>query len=323
MSGPAIAVAVASHERPLRLRWLLNALAEQTLDRERFEVVVCHDSRGPETDRLLAEHPLAVAGVLRGLSLPAANNPPGRQRNVAWRASAAPIIAFTDDDCRPPPQWLERLLAAAQAHPAAIVQGTTRPDPDERALLHACAHSHSQDIDPPVAWAQTCNMAYPRDVLEHLGGFDERFEGGEDTDLACRALAAGAALMAAPEAVTYHAVEPRSLVGAARASWRWRHLPELVARHPQLRGTGSVGRHFWKPAHARLAWAVAAGVLTRRPLLTALALVPWAAQRLPSYGASPRGRLRATAELPGRALLDLAELTALAVGSVRARTLFL
>ena len=41
--GPDLTVAVASHERPLRLRWLLNALEEQTLERARFEVVVCHD----------------------------------------------------------------------------------------------------------------------------------------------------------------------------------------------------------------------------------------------------------------------------------------
>ena len=33
---PEIAVVVPSHDRPLRLRWLLNALEEQTLDRSRW-----------------------------------------------------------------------------------------------------------------------------------------------------------------------------------------------------------------------------------------------------------------------------------------------
>ena len=41
--APEIAVVVASHDRPLRLRWLLEALADQTLARYRFEVVVAHD----------------------------------------------------------------------------------------------------------------------------------------------------------------------------------------------------------------------------------------------------------------------------------------
>ncbi len=55
---PEISVVVASHDRPYRLRWLLNALEEQTLDRDRWEVIVAHDSRGPETEALLREHPL-------------------------------------------------------------------------------------------------------------------------------------------------------------------------------------------------------------------------------------------------------------------------
>ena len=63
--GPRISVVVPSHDRPLRLRWLLNALQEQTLDRALWEVVVGHDSAGPETAELLRTHPLAQVPVLR------------------------------------------------------------------------------------------------------------------------------------------------------------------------------------------------------------------------------------------------------------------
>ena len=55
---------MASRDRAIRLRWLLNALEEQTLPAERWEVVVAHDSIGPETEQLLRSHPLAEAGVL-------------------------------------------------------------------------------------------------------------------------------------------------------------------------------------------------------------------------------------------------------------------
>lgn len=64
MTGPELSVVVPSHERPLRLRWLLNALEEQSLRRKRFEVVVAHDS-GPATHEVLAGHPLARTGMLR------------------------------------------------------------------------------------------------------------------------------------------------------------------------------------------------------------------------------------------------------------------
>src|SRR4051794_8104033 len=131
VEGPApdVTVAVPSHERPLRLRWLLNALEEQTLPRSKWEIVVVHDCVGEETEELLQEHPLARDGILRHFRLPAGTGVPSRQRNVAWRGARAPLIAFTDDDCRPDPDWLARLLETAERHPGAIVQGATRPDP--------------------------------------------------------------------------------------------------------------------------------------------------------------------------------------------------
>src|SRR5215208_455548 len=85
-----ISVVVPSHERPLRLRWLLNALEEQTLDRARWELVVVHDCRGEATAELLRTHPLAAAGVLRTRRLPEGTGTPARQRNVGWRMARAP-----------------------------------------------------------------------------------------------------------------------------------------------------------------------------------------------------------------------------------------
>src|SRR4051794_39793601 len=124
---PRLTVAVASHERPLRLRWLLNALEEQTLAREDFEVVVCFDDAGEESARLLAEHPLGV----RALRLAPGTGRPSRQRNAAWRAASAPAVLFTDDDCRPPADWLARAPEAIDRAPGAGVQGGGRPDPHE------------------------------------------------------------------------------------------------------------------------------------------------------------------------------------------------
>jgi GT2 family glycosyltransferase len=330
VTGPAssrraaaeIAVVVPSHDRPIRLRWLLNALEEQTLARDRFEVVVAHDS-GEDTEELLREHPLARAGVLRHLRFEPGPGPAAK-RNAAWREVCAPLVAFTDDDCRPPAGWLERALDAAHRHPGAVVQGATEPDPDEANLLHRAAHVLTQRIDPPDPWAQTCNIVYPRELLERLGGFDEAFPvaAGEDTDLALRARAAGAELAPAPDVLTYHAVEPVTLPAALRQAWRWRDMPYLAAKHPELRRQVPLGV-FWKPEHGWILLA-AAGLLAARRHPTALALaVPWARTRMPPYGRGPRARLRAIAELPGRAAEDAAGVAALAAGSARHRTLFL
>jgi GT2 family glycosyltransferase len=318
--SPEIAVAVASHDRPLRLRWLLNALEEQTLAPERFEVVVAHDSRGPETEELLRTHPLAARGTLRHLTLPPAEGP-ARNRNASWRAARAPIVAFTDDDCRPPPEWLERALAAARRRPGAIVQGTTLPDPEEADHLWAAPHPLTQRIVPPTPWVETCNVVYPRAVLERLGGFaeDAGLVVGEDTDLALRAQRNGIALVPAPEVLTWHAVEPASLVARVRWARRWGRLPALARRNPEFR-RHLVGGVFWKREHARAALGLAGLALARRRPAAALLALPWVAGARPTYGAGARGVARSLSEVPGRMAIDVAELAVLAWGSVRHRS---
>ncbi|MCW2968243.1 MAG: glycosyltransferase family 2 protein, partial [Solirubrobacteraceae bacterium] len=77
MSGPEIAVVVPAHGRPLRLRWLLNALAEQTLERSRFEILIAAEQ--PKLLELAAAHPVGARAVNAPGSGPAA------RRNAAWR----------------------------------------------------------------------------------------------------------------------------------------------------------------------------------------------------------------------------------------------
>jgi glycosyltransferase involved in cell wall biosynthesis len=321
MGAPEISVVVPSHDRPLRLRWLLNALQDQTLANNRWEVVVGHDSAGPETDELLEGHPLTREGSVRVVRQPPGSAPPGANRNAAWRAAGAPVIAFTDDDCRPSPDWLERALELARANPGAIVQGATVPDPVEAALLHA-PHWHTQRISPPSRSAEACNIVYPREVLELTGGFDEGLYYVEDTELFVRASEAGAELVGAPDLLTYHAVVPLTLAGKLRDSWRWQDLPEVVRRHPRLRNEFTLWL-FWKPVHVWLPLALLGALLGRRRSLLGLLALPYLMHALPYHGHDPRGRLRALLELPARVLVDLAEIAALARGSARHRTLFL
>jgi glycosyltransferase involved in cell wall biosynthesis len=325
-----VSIVVPSRDRPLRLRWLLNALAEQTLDRDQWEVIVAHDSVGPETEQLLRSHPLAAAGVLTHLTYPPATCGPALKRNAGWQAARAPLVAFTDDDCRPPSDWVANVLAAAHVHPGAIVQGATEIDPDELVIKQHAPHARTQQVAPDTPqgfWAQTCNIAYPVAALQLTGGFDESLPSaaGEDTDLAIRARAAGVEYVAAPQVLTYHCVEPAGVQARVRESWRWQHLPFLTRRHPELRGRYAGHGYFWKPQHVRVPFLLAGlvAVARRRPLLGLLLSLPWAAGSLPAYGSSARGRARALSELPGHAVIDVAEFAALARGSIRHRSLLL
>lgn len=321
MNAPPLAsVVVASHARPLRLRWLLNALEEQTLAGP-WEVVVVHDYDAETAERVIERHPLTGAGRLRHLAIEPGTGSPSRQRNLGWRAARAELVAFTDDDCRPEPGWLEELLAVGRTAPGAVVQGATRPDPLEHDVL-AAPHVRTLSIDPVGPYAQTCNILYPRELLEALEGFDERAIAGEDVGLSRGALARGRKIVAAPEAVVGHAIESHTLPGILRQNLKWRHLAYLVKRHPEFRSELVLGV-FWDSDHLRVtvaAVAVMAG--RRRPILRALAL-PYLASALSRRGPGWRARGTALAELPGQTIRQLAEVAGLAAGSARHRTLVL
>jgi len=301
----------------LRLRWLLNALEEQTLDP--FEVVVVHDYDPATTARILDDHPLA--GRLRHHAIAPGTGSPARQRNLGWRDARAPLVAFTDDDCRPEPGWLEGLLAVAEPNPGRVVQGGTRPDPLEHDVL-AAPHVRTLEVDPPGRFAQTCNILYPRELLERLGGFDEVAVTGEDLDLSLRARAAGAPVVAAPGAVVNHAIEALTLPGMVRSAFKWQYLAYVLSKHPGLRRECVLGV-FWEPEHLEvlLALAGAAGALRRPPL--ALLALPWLRRAGRRRGPGLTERIVAAAELPGQAVQELAEVATMAAGSARFRTFVL
>jgi len=317
MSVPEIAVVVASHDRSLRLRWLLNALEEQTFD-EPWELVIVHDYDPPTSERVIERHPIAGQRSVRAMH---GDGGPGRRRNTGWRAARGELVAFIDDDCRAEPDWLERLVAIARQHPGHVIQGRTRPDPFEEQVLKA-PHVRTLDIVPVNSYRETCNILYPRELLERLEGFDERAITGEDVDLSLRALAAGAPIKAAPDALAYHAIESFTLPGILRVNLKWRHLAYLVKRHPELRSEFPFGI-FWDEEHM-LVTAAAVGVLgaSRHPWLLALA-APYVRKASRRRGRGRRARALALAELPGQATRQLAEVLGMAAGSVRHRTLLL
>jgi GT2 family glycosyltransferase len=320
-AAPEVSVVVPSHDRPARLARLLDALAGQSLERERWEVVVAHDSSGPETEELLRGHHLAKDGTLRQLSFPPGSGAAAAKRNAGWRASRGELVVFTDDDCRPPEEWLERLLVAYRAHPGAIVQGKTRPDPEESELLTTPWY-HSQALDPPTAWAEMCNIAYPRALLDRLGGLAEELTTGEDTDLAWRGIELGAAYVGADDALTYHCVERVAWRKAVRGARRWHDLPEAPRRHPAMRRHLPL-RVFSQPSHLLLVLALGGLALERRtPLALALSL-PYVLYSMPGRGHDPRARFQALTELAAVATIDACELAVLARASVKHRSLLL
>ena len=162
--------------------------------------------------------------------------------------------------------------------PGAFLQGRTEPDPQEAHELWGLARSLIAMGDSP--WNETCNMAYPRELLERLDGFDESYlgAGGEDTDLALRALESGARKLYVDDALVWHAVHTRNFRQTIRDGFRLPETPQVLARHPQLRAALPFGIFY--RAHGLFLLALA-GLLTRRPLI-ALAMSDAVPRALPA-----------------------------------------
>jgi GT2 family glycosyltransferase len=271
--APEISVVVATRGRTERLGMLLDSLAAQTLPAERFEAIVVIDGPDPASERAVRER--QGGGLVLRLIARERSGGPAAARNQGWRAAAAPLVAFTDDDCEATPQWLAELLAAATDHPGTLIQGPTLPNPRE-------AHrdgpfARSKEITEAGSWFQTCNIAYPRALLERLEGFDERFTeaAGEDVDLGWRALEVGAGTGFRPAAVVHHAVEEIGPLGYLRLARRGADSAWMYRRHPELRRREAYRHVFWKRSHARLLLALAGLLLARRFPPAALLAVPY------------------------------------------------
>jgi GT2 family glycosyltransferase len=313
---PQISVVVPTRDRPTRLAALLRALRAQTLDPGRWEAVVVDDASGPQTAAVLERErgPLRLR-VLR----PDRPGGPAAARNAGWRAAAAPVVAFTDDDCAPTPDWLEALLAASRQAPGAVVQGPTRPDPRE--VADWGPFSHTLRASGPGPWFETSNILYPRELLERLGGFDVKtFRlAGDDTDLGWRARSAGAPAVYEPRAVMHHAVVHLGPLHKLKLAARWSDAVANFARHPELR-RHLWGGMFWRPSHYLLLRTLVALCLPRvlRPLQLVLLLryARFLVARAPDEHGSP---LLA----PYYVAWDAAELWGILRGALRYRVLVL
>jgi GT2 family glycosyltransferase len=315
-ADPLVSVVVSTFNRPARLTRLLEALRGQTLDAERFEVIVVDNGSEPETARVLGDELAAKRLALRCVRHPITLGP-AAGRNAGWRLAEAPLVAFTDDDCRPTPGWLEAMVAACAEHPGAVLQGPTRPDPAERDCEGWLSHTvRIESLGPQY---ETCNIGYPRALLERLGGFDESLglrPAGEDTDLAWRAIESGAPTVFVPAAVVLHAVERVGARGRLAIAGRWGPVVRVLAAHPGSRAMLYRGR-FWNVWHYLL-WRsllVAAGPRWLRRLVLARHLMTLR-RRAREEGAGSAG-------IAFLLVHDAVECGAIACAAIRYRTLVL
>jgi len=274
MKEPDFSLILATVGRTDELTRLFDSFAAQTF--KNFEVIVVDqnvDGRlGPHIDRAKS---LGIA--VRHLK----HHPPNlaAARNVGIDAARGRWIGFPDDDCWYGPGVLEHIANrfSQDDKPGGVIVRWVEQDeqPSHAATLSWARSKAFRDIA-----VSSITLFCDRELFLKIGGFDSRlgvgqwFGAGEETDLAMRALRAGALIAYEPHGEVHHAVG----TGRPRAD---QHACESM-RH-RARGTGALYAKHRLPA-----WVIFRGLTA--PVLRPLLRGTFGAELALGY-ATARGRL--------------------------------
>jgi glucosyl-dolichyl phosphate glucuronosyltransferase len=207
-----VSVVIGTYNRAHLLKGTLEALASQAVpDSLKWDIVVVDNNSLDTTAQVVTAFSKTTATPVRYVF----EAEPGvsRARNRGIREARGSIIAFTDDDVLPAPDWIAQLVVAIDRWKAHGVGGRILPQWETAppAWLtdnqYLCNRLAIMDFDSsrllalpveaqPQVWG--ANMAFRRELLERVGGFDPQLGGlgkklfrGEETDLIKRALGLG------------------------------------------------------------------------------------------------------------------------------------
>jgi glycosyltransferase involved in cell wall biosynthesis len=137
----------------------------------------------------------------------------GRARNAGIRAARGALLAFTDDDCYPAIDYVDRVVDAFADPDRGFIGGRILLYDAEDHPITVRVDAAAIPIPPrsvvPAGLVQGANMAFRREVLARIGGFDDALGPGtpfcnDDVDAVARASAAGFAGSYVPEPVVHH-----------------------------------------------------------------------------------------------------------------------
>jgi glycosyltransferase involved in cell wall biosynthesis len=187
-----------------RLARCLAALEAQTYPRSRFEIIVVDNGSTDHLPAVAAQFP-----QVRFLSEPTPGSYAARNTGVA--AATGDVIAFTDADCLPAPDWLANgVEALARADGCGLLAGminVTAESADRPTISELYDSIFDFDQARFIARSRfgcTANVITPANVLRQVGGFDGRMRSVGDRDLGNRIAAAGYQVLFAPEVVVSH-----------------------------------------------------------------------------------------------------------------------
>jgi len=198
---PKVSVVVCAYNAESTMNACLDSL--QRLRYPAYEMIVVNDGSRDRTGEIAEQYEgvQVIHQVNKGLSA---------ARNVGIANSRGDIVAFTDSDCVVDPDWLYYLVATFLSSGLPAVGGPNLPPPEDSFVASCVAASPGGPLhvlldDEEAEHIPGCNMAFRREVLEEIGGFDPIFRAaGDDVDLCWRLQEKGYRIGFSPAAMVWH-----------------------------------------------------------------------------------------------------------------------
>ncbi len=195
-----VSVVVCSYNGASTIRDCLEGLTR--LDYPNYEVIVVNDGSTDNTSEIAKEYPFKLISTPNmGLS---------SARNTGLYAAAGEIVAYTDDDAHPDPHWLQYLAATFAKTDHVGVGGPNIAPLGDGEIAECVANSPGGPIhvlvnDTEAEHIPGCNMAFRREALLAIGGFDPLYRtAGDDVDVCWRMHENGWTLGFSPAAMVWH-----------------------------------------------------------------------------------------------------------------------
>jgi GT2 family glycosyltransferase len=211
IAWPRVSVVVCTCNGSRTLRECLCGLC--SLDYPNYEVIVVNDGSTDDSATIATQFGFRlITTENRGLSC---------ARNTGLAAATGEIVAYLDDDTYPDPQWLKYLASTLLATKHAGVGGPNLPPPHDDLIAQCVANAPGGPnqvllTDSIAEHIPGCNMAFWKQRLAAIGGFDPRFRvAGDDVDICWRIQEKGWTIGFNPAALVWHRRR-----NSIRAYWR-------------------------------------------------------------------------------------------------------
>jgi O-antigen biosynthesis protein len=197
---PMITAVVCSYNGSRTIRDTLEWLGR--LEYPSYEVVVIDDGSTDDTAAI------ARGFGVRVISTP--NNGLSQARNLGMAAALGEIVAYIDDDAYPDPHWFTYLALAFMSSDHAGIGGPNIPPPGGGPIAACVSNAPGGPIhvllsDDVAEHIPGCNMAFRKDRLQAIGGFDPQFRrAGDDVDVCWRLQERGWTLGFSAAAMVWH-----------------------------------------------------------------------------------------------------------------------